>query len=67
MYAPLNTFEDGIVQFLGQPCVGLGPEHITARSGFHPRTSVGTPSHGVIGIAGFFGEFATISCRTDLD
>jgi len=29
MYAPLDTFEDGMVQFLGQTCVGLGPEHIT--------------------------------------
>ena len=36
-------------------------------SDFHPRTSVGTPSHGVIGITGFFGEFAMISCRTDPD
>ena len=52
--------------FSGNLVLVWGRNTLPRESDFHPRTSVGTPSHGVIGIAGFFGEFTTISCRTDL-
>jgi len=64
-YAPLDAFEDGIIQFSGQPCAGMGRKTSPRKSDYHPRTSVGTLSHGIIDTAGFSGRFTAISCRTN--